>query len=96
MFEEPGELGDFSRFQFRYVDFWVQVHNILLVCMSERMALYIGKMIREVWKLDGGATSLCLGKFLRIRVRLDVKKPLRKAVNVIARKNKPPLTLFII
>lgn len=33
------------------------------------MRLQIGNVIGEVQELDGGATGLCLGKFLRVRVR---------------------------
>lgn len=66
----------------------MQVHNVPIVCMSERMALEIGKMIGKVLELDGGSTRLCLGKFLRVCLQIDISKPLLKVVNIIVKKNE--------
>lgn len=47
VFEQPRESRGLSRLQFQSVEFWVQIRNILIVCMSKRMGLQIGKMIGE-------------------------------------------------
>lgn len=71
------------------------MHNIRIVCMSKKRGLDIGKMISEVLELDAGSTGLCLGKFLRVHVWFDIKKPLLKAINVVVKKKKPPLKIFL-
>lgn len=94
VFEEPG-LDEVSKLLFRYTDFWVQVHNVPIACMSERMGLQLGNLIGEVLELDGGATGLCLENFLRIKIRVDVFKLLRKAINVVLKTSREPVTVFL-
>lgn len=94
VFEELG-LGELRSLKFDRAKFWIQVHNVPIVCMNERMGLQMGKMIGEVLELDRGPTRSCLGKFLRIRLRIDVSKLLHKAVNVVVKKDEPHVTLFL-
>ncbi|KAK1589427.1 hypothetical protein Q3G72_033945 [Acer saccharum] len=39
-------------------------------------------MIRDVVEVDGGLAGNCVGKFLRVRVRIDISKPLRRCLHV--------------
>lgn len=94
IFKEPG-LNEVSKLLFCYTNFWIQVHNVSVACMSERMGLKIGNLIGEVIELEGVAIGLCLGKFLCIRVRVDVSKPLLKAINVVIKNGEPPVTVFL-
>lgn len=95
VFEEPG-LEELRNLQFKFVDFWVQIHNVPVACMSERMGMMIGKMIGDVRELDGGATGSCLGKFLCVRVKVDVSKPLMKVINIVMIKDAPPVSVFLV
>ncbi|TXG57107.1 hypothetical protein EZV62_018420 [Acer yangbiense] len=41
-----------------------------------------GEMIGDVVEVDGGLAGDCVGKFLRVRVRIDISKPLRRCLRV--------------
>ncbi|KAL5865350.1 hypothetical protein ACOSQ3_002864 [Xanthoceras sorbifolium] len=80
--EVPTGYGDFSEMKFRWAEFWVQVHNVPLVCMTRNVGLFLGKHIGQVKEIDVGASGDCLGKFLRIRVAIDILKPLKRVLRV--------------
>ncbi|KAH7567864.1 hypothetical protein JRO89_XS07G0170200 [Xanthoceras sorbifolium] len=61
---------------------WVQVHNVPLVCMTKEIGLFIDRQIGIVCELDLSATGDCLGKFLQIRVSLDISKPLKRCIRM--------------
>ncbi|KAK2641360.1 hypothetical protein Ddye_023123 [Dipteronia dyeriana] len=67
---------------FNSVDFWLQIHNIPLLCMTEDIGTFLGSMIGEVSAVDTGTTSDCSGNFLRVRVRVSVDEPLRRSLRV--------------
>ncbi|TXG64630.1 hypothetical protein EZV62_011624 [Acer yangbiense] len=72
----PGEI---SKMQFKRAEFWVQNFNIPLICMNMRMARLIAEMIGEVVEIPVENRE-CWGKFLRVKVAIDVSKPLLKGV----------------
>lgn len=47
-------LEKLRNLHFKYVNFWVQIHNVLVFCMSECMGMKIGRMIGDVLELDRG------------------------------------------
>ncbi|KAL5819222.1 hypothetical protein ACOSQ4_023064 [Xanthoceras sorbifolium] len=79
---EPTGNGDLGNMKFSNTEFWVQVYNVPLVCMTREIDLFLGRQIGEVCELDLGATGDCLGKFLRIRVRIDISRPLQRCIRV--------------
>ncbi|KAL5804902.1 hypothetical protein ACOSQ3_031702 [Xanthoceras sorbifolium] len=74
--------GDFSEMSFRKADFWIQIHNAPLICMTKNIGLLHGEHIGEVKDIDLGASSDCFGKFIRVRVSIDVTKPLKRILRV--------------
>ncbi|KAL5799319.1 hypothetical protein ACOSQ4_032203 [Xanthoceras sorbifolium] len=50
--------------KFDRVAFWIQILNVLLLCMTKDIGEYLGGLIREVQDVDLGASGDCLGKFL--------------------------------
>ncbi|TXG51551.1 hypothetical protein EZV62_024075 [Acer yangbiense] len=60
------------------VAFWVQIHNAPLLCMMKEMREFLGQFIGEVVDIDVGSTGECFGKYLRVRVAIDVSKPLKR------------------
>ncbi|MBA0702509.1 hypothetical protein Goari_027472, partial [Gossypium aridum] len=65
------------RIPFNHAIFWVQVHNLLLGFLTEGMANQFGNFIGQILEYDtnlitrGGRTFMC------IRVKLDVRVPLK-------------------
>ncbi|KAL5825065.1 hypothetical protein ACOSQ3_021128 [Xanthoceras sorbifolium] len=66
--------------QFRMVDFWIQLHNIPLFCMTKEAGLQLGSKVGKVKDIDTGASGDCMGKFLRIRVNIDISQPLKRGI----------------
>ncbi|PPD97775.1 hypothetical protein GOBAR_DD05197 [Gossypium barbadense] len=59
-------------------NFWVQIHNLPLGCMSEGMTRQLGNFVGDF--MDYVATIVTRGikKFIKIQVSLDVRNPLRR------------------
>lgn len=79
---EPKGVGDVSQISFTNASFWIQIHNIPILCMNRETESYLGSLLRRVEDVDSGETGDCLGKFLRVRVNLDITKPLRRVLRV--------------
>lgn len=71
------------------------MHNVPIMGMSETMSLKIGGMISEVLELDGEATELCLGKFLRIRIHIGITMSFLRAINLVWVKGEDLVTVFL-
>lgn len=53
--------------------FWIQIHDLPLELMSETMAKHFGAFLGEFMKYDTHISSLGLQRYMRIKVRLDVR-----------------------
>nr|XP_023915780.1 uncharacterized protein At4g02000-like [Quercus suber] len=56
--------------------FWVQMHNLPLRRMNKTTAEAIGKTLGIVEHVDASATGECRGRYLRVRIQLDITQPL--------------------
>ncbi|KAK2634853.1 hypothetical protein Ddye_029645 [Dipteronia dyeriana] len=80
--EEPKGRRDLKGLKFNRVEFWVQIFNLPLLCMTKEIARFLGNIIGDVREVDTGPSNDCLGKFLRIRVAVTMDKPLRRLLRV--------------
>ncbi|TXG51519.1 hypothetical protein EZV62_024043 [Acer yangbiense] len=69
--EEPRGMGNVQHMKFNKAEFWVQIHNAPLICMSEEIRRFLGCMIGEVMDFDGdvlgdGVESVMLIKYERL------------------------------
>jgi hypothetical protein len=62
--------------EFTHSPFWVQVHNMPLICMNNTMGTKIGKSLGEVDDIDVAGDGLGWGRCLRICVRINLQDPL--------------------
>ncbi|KAK2639396.1 hypothetical protein Ddye_027191 [Dipteronia dyeriana] len=62
--------------------FWVQIHKVPLLCMTKKIGEFLGNMIGEVREIDTGPSGDCVGKFIRVRVVINVNQPLRSLLRV--------------
>jgi hypothetical protein len=60
------------------VPFWVQVHNLPAGAMSEKNGRQIAESMGEFLEYDAKNNSNFWRKFMRIRVMLDVRRPLKR------------------
>ncbi|KAK9179229.1 hypothetical protein WN943_028428 [Citrus x changshan-huyou] len=79
---EPAGIGDVKKQKFNHVSFWVQIHDVLIMCMSKEMALELGNVIGKVEEIETDATREYFGQFLRLRISVDVMKPLKKLIEL--------------
>ncbi|KAL5805717.1 hypothetical protein ACOSQ4_028450 [Xanthoceras sorbifolium] len=80
---EAHGIGKVSDIDFQFSPMWIHLHNIPLVCMSKDMGRSLGEMVGTVVDVDPGSSGDCLGKFFRVKVRVDVEKPLKRLLRVM-------------
>ncbi|KAK2638135.1 hypothetical protein Ddye_025930 [Dipteronia dyeriana] len=74
--EEPKGKGDIREMAFNRVAFWVKIHNVPLLCMTKEIGVFLEKMLGEVRDIDVGPSVECVGKYIRVRVVINVEEPL--------------------
>ena len=57
---------------------WLQVHDLPIGCLKLRVALYIALVARDVINTGAADEDYEGSHFLRVRVRIDITKPLCK------------------
>ncbi|KAK6121173.1 hypothetical protein DH2020_045094 [Rehmannia glutinosa] len=60
--------------------FWIQLHNVPIGLMNKNFATNVANTIGNYIALDVDSDGSTIGRFLRIRVNLDITKPLRRVV----------------
>jgi hypothetical protein len=69
-------LAQPSDFKFDTASFWVRMVNLPLACMGAEVGRKIGATMGMVEAVDVDANGMGWGEFLRVKIRLDLKKPL--------------------
>ncbi|KAK3228886.1 hypothetical protein Dsin_000767 [Dipteronia sinensis] len=80
--EELSGRGMVEDMRFSHLDSWVQIHRVPMICMTEPIWRILGGMIGEVSEVDMDTLGNGTGKFMRVRVKVDVGKPLRRCLRV--------------
>ena len=68
---------------FSHTPFWIQLWGLPFELMSKEVCQDIGKSLGRLIEVDKRAKHSDQAKFLRIRVDLPIKKPLRRGGNVV-------------
>lgn len=63
---------------FSHSPFWVQIHDMPILCMNRGVGLKIGASLGTVIDVDVAGDGVGWGRCLRIQVNLDVTKPLER------------------
>ncbi|KAL5819940.1 hypothetical protein ACOSQ4_023782 [Xanthoceras sorbifolium] len=88
-------VGRVADTDFSLVPFWIQLYNLPLVCMNKEAGIYLGGLIGEVQEIDSGGSGDCLGKFIRVRVLIDINKPLRRGLRVAMGENDELVSVLL-
>lgn len=67
-----------TQMSFNQAAFWIQVHDMPLVCMSKEVGHNTGASLGPVEVVEANGAGLGWRKYLRIRVNLDLSKPLER------------------
>ncbi|TXG54132.1 hypothetical protein EZV62_019388 [Acer yangbiense] len=92
--EKPSGVGEVTRLGFNRVAFWIQVINAPLLYMTKKMGEFIRRLIGELVDMDVGVTGECFGKYMRLRVMIDVVKPLKRFLRLELHKGEESMLLL--
>lgn len=67
-----------SQMMFSHSPFWVQVHDMPLICMNKGVGTKIGNSLGELVAVDVAGDGGSWGRSLRLRIILDLSKPLER------------------
>jgi hypothetical protein len=64
--------------EFEKVAFWVRMFNLPFACMGNDIGHQIGSTIGWVEEMETDDDGVGWGKFLRVKIRIDLTKPLAR------------------
>lgn len=79
---------ELSGYDFNFAPFWIRIYNIPFECMDRQVAIEVGGAVGEVLAIDGRDRNGCWIEYMRIRVKLDTSKPLRRVVYMVGKDGK--------
>lgn len=68
--------------QLTHCNFWIQINGVPGFCMTVLVANAIGSTVGEVLWVDNRDGQDCVDRFIRVRVRIDVRLPLMRRTPV--------------
>ncbi|KAL5821568.1 hypothetical protein ACOSQ3_023450 [Xanthoceras sorbifolium] len=93
--EEPTGKGELTKMRFDRVMFWIQIHNTPLLCMNKETCSFHGSLIGEVVEVDSSMAGECFGKYLQVRVWVDLTKALKRFLRVAMAADEPETILLL-
>ncbi|CAN6287729.1 unnamed protein product [Urochloa humidicola] len=79
-----------SDVSFARMEMWVHIINLPFGWMNVKRATRAAELIGEVIKVDAGADGKISGAYARVRVAIEIDKPLRRGVLLKTDRSKPP------
>lgn len=76
-FDESKSLDEFD---FSFIPIWIRVERLPMGMMNRSAATVIGDDIGEFMDADAEGGEMVAGRVLRLKVRLDIQKPLRRGI----------------
>lgn len=73
---------------FAFIPIWVRVFKLPMGMMNKMTGEAIGRELGKFMEMDREEDGTAVGRFLRIKVRLDIRKPLMHGVTVVAGKEE--------
>lgn len=82
--KSPKDSESISNLVFTETSIWIQVHNVPFKCPTRGMAQIVGESIGRVEDIDSDENDAWTGLFMRIRVAINVDKPLLRGIKLRA------------
>ncbi|TXG66577.1 hypothetical protein EZV62_007852 [Acer yangbiense] len=90
--EKPVGSRNIAQLGFNKADLWVQIHDLLIMCMNRRTAKWLAEQLGEVVELPTESRE-CWGKFMRVKVRIDISKALKRWIKLKLGKSEEVTTM---
>ena len=78
LFQRIDDTTTISSLSFSECSFWVQIHNLPIKSMTLELGMSIGSSISKVVQVANSDENGIIGRSLRVRVSIDVSKPLSR------------------
>ncbi|CAN6246699.1 unnamed protein product [Urochloa humidicola] len=88
---ELDESKTIDEMEFAFIPIWVRVMKLLLGMMNKATGEAIGEEIGTFMAMDMDEDGTVMGRYLRVKVKLDIRKPLMRGVTVFAGEEEKPL-----
>lgn len=66
--------------EFSTIPIWIRVDRLPMGMMNEAVAKVIGDEVGKFMEMEAGGDGMATGRILRLKVRLDIRKPLRRGI----------------
>lgn len=76
-----------AQMNFHHSAFWVQIHNIYLVCMTKKVGARIGESLGDLVDIEVEGDGTSWGRYLHVRVNINLTKPLERGRTLIWGRN---------
>lgn len=76
------------------VDFWILIHDLPLGFMSETAARQLGDFVGNFIEYDGATIQLGYKRIVRVKVKVDVRKPLKRWKSLTLPSSEVVFVLF--
>lgn len=73
---------------FSFIPIWLRVSRLPMGLMNKSMAVTIGNVVGSFMEADVENGDYAAGRFLRLKVRLDIRKPLIRGMTMIIGEDK--------
>lgn len=90
--KEPRELGEIRSLKLDKAAFCFQ---FLMFCMNKEIALFLGKQVGEAKEIDIDDSGHYVGKYIRVWIRVDVSKSLKRAVKLTSDLAQKSIPIFL-
>ncbi|PPS09761.1 hypothetical protein GOBAR_AA10888 [Gossypium barbadense] len=74
-----------ASYEFGLSPFWLRVYNIPIELMDRQLAVEVGNTIGELVAIDWKDRNGAWTEFMRLKVKIDISKPLRRIVKLESR-----------
>lgn len=71
-----------------HVNIWIQIHDLPMGFMTEVVGKQLGNFFGEFLEYDAKNNALIWRECMRLRIRLDVRKPLKRKKKILKRDGK--------
>ena len=68
----------FSQWDFTTFPFWIQIHDLPMICMTKAIGSKIRHLLGNLKAVDIAWEGVEWGSVMRIRVSIDIQKPLER------------------